>query len=170
MCWNWGVRKRLKLCSMMKTRKKSGLRRAQRMYQGSAVRQKVAMATGCRQRKASRQRLVKTAQRRTAPPERIIAAGPLARVAMPRKKPKRKEVKEVEEINEVKERTELVEIVSPCGCTVRGGTRFRSCAAKTMAIVSMAAKGMSVAAAWEKPIMPTVVGRRSRSQRAASAP
>src|SRR5882757_6189397 len=163
MCWNWGVRKRLKLCSMMKTRKKSGLRRAQRMYQGSAVRQKVAMATGCRQRKASRQRLVKTAQRRTAPPERIIAAGPLARVARPRKKPKRKEVKEVEE------RNEPLEAAAPIDCCVDDGARLRSCAAKTMAMVSIAAKGMSGAAAREKPIMPTVVGRSSRSQRAATA-
>ena len=29
-------------------------------------------------------------------------------------------------------------------------------------MVSMAAKGMSVAAAWEKPIMPTVVGSKSK--------
>src|ERR1700741_3589683 len=92
VCWNWGVRKRLKLCSMMKTRKKSGLRRAQRTYHGRAVRQKLAMATGLRQRKASGQRLVKAAQIRTAPPERMRAAGPLARVARPRKKPKKKEV------------------------------------------------------------------------------
>ena len=51
-----------------------------------------------------------------------------------------------------------------------GGIRFSRHAAKTMAMVSMAANGMSVAAAWEKPIMPTVVGRRRRSQRAVSAP
>src|SRR5580704_4965911 len=91
MCWNSGVRKRLKLCSIMKMRKKSGLRRAQRIYQGSAVAQKAAMARGWRQRKASRQRLVQVAQRRTAPPERMMAAGPLARTARPRKKPKRRE-------------------------------------------------------------------------------
>jgi len=42
--------------------------------------------------------------------------------------------------------------------------------AKTMAMASAAAKGMSVAAAWEKPIMPTVVGRRSKTQRAVHAP
>ena len=35
---------------------------------------------------------------------------------------------------------------------------------------AMALKGMSVDAAWEKPIMPMVVGRRKRSQRAVSAP
>jgi len=39
-----------------------------------------------------------------------------------------------------------------------------------MATVSMAAKGMSVAAAWEKPIMPTVVGSKSNTHRAVSAP
>jgi len=43
-------------------------------------------------------------------------------------------------------------------------------AAQIMAIESMPAKGISVAAACEKPIMPTVVGRRRRSQRAVSAP
>src|SRR5258708_29006717 len=71
----------------MKMRKKSGFRRAQRMYQGSAVRQKDAMAEGCKRRKASRQRLVKSAQKKTAPPERMMAAGPLASTARPRKKP-----------------------------------------------------------------------------------
>ena len=94
----------------------------------------------------------------------------MARVARARKKPKRKEVKEVEEVNEVKERREFVEVAPDCICGVADGRRCRTCAANTMAIVSMAAKGMSVAAAWEKPIMPTVVGRRSRSQRAVSAP
>src|ERR1700741_5001449 len=74
---------------MMKMRKKSGLRRAQRMYQGRAVRQKDATAAGCRRRKASRQRLVKSAQKKTAPPQRIVAAGPFARTARPRKKPKK---------------------------------------------------------------------------------
>src|SRR5260370_39435182 len=57
------------------------------MYQGSAVRQKDAMAEGCKRRKASRQRLVKSAQKKTAPPERMMAAGPLASTARPRKKP-----------------------------------------------------------------------------------
>jgi hypothetical protein len=37
-------------------------------------------------------------------------------------------------------------------------------------MVNIALKGMSVAAAWEKPIIPTVVGSRSSSQRAVSAP
>src|SRR5260370_226709 len=49
---------------------------------------------------------------------------------------------------------------------VRPGTT----AAQTMAIVSMPLKGMSVAAACEKAIMPTVVGNSSRSHRAVSAP
>src|SRR5258708_39949623 len=74
---------------MMKMRKKSGLRRAQTMYQGRAVRQKDARAAGWKRRKASRQRLVKSAQKKMAPPERIMAAGPFARTARPRKKPKR---------------------------------------------------------------------------------
>src|ERR1700756_4797518 len=109
VCWNWGGRKGLKLCAMMKTRKKSGVRRAQRTYQGRAVRQKLAMATVLRKRKASGQRLVKAAQIRTAPPERMRAAGPLARVARPRKKPRKNEVKEVEEVNEVEEVEETSE-------------------------------------------------------------
>jgi len=46
---------------------------------------------------------VNSAQKKTAPPQRIMAAGPFARTARPRKKPKRREVKEVEEVNEVKE-------------------------------------------------------------------
>src|SRR5713226_8622105 len=90
MCWNSGVRKRLKLCSMMKMRKKSGLRRAHRMYHGRAVREKDAIAAGCKTRKASRQRLVKSAQKKTAPPERMMAAGPLARTARPRKEPNKR--------------------------------------------------------------------------------
>ncbi len=62
---------------------------------------------------------------------------------------------EGEEVNEVKERREFVEGAPDCNCGITDGTRFRSFVAKTMAMVSMAAKGMSVAAAWEKPIMPT---------------
>src|SRR5260370_12404460 len=73
---------------MMKTRKKSALRRAHRRYQGRAVTQKEAIAAGCSRRKASLQRLVKTAQKRTAPPDKMIAAGPFASTASPRKKPK----------------------------------------------------------------------------------
>ena len=100
----------------------------------------------------------------------------MARVARARKKPKKNEVKEIEEVNEVKEvkevkeRRDVVEVVADSDCGVTDGTRFRSIVAKTMAMVSMAAKGMSVAAAWEKPTIPAVVGRRSRSQRAASEP
>src|ERR1041384_5404531 len=73
---------------MMKMRKKSGLRRAQRMYQGRAVKQKDAIAAGCSRRNASRQRLVKVAQKKPAPPVKMKAAGPLASTASPRKKPK----------------------------------------------------------------------------------
>src|SRR5579885_3311310 len=72
----------------MKTRKKSGLRRAQRMYQGSAVAQNAAPATGCNSRNASRQRSVSSAQEKTAPPHRIMPGGPFASTANPRKKPK----------------------------------------------------------------------------------
>src|SRR5258708_36774134 len=75
---------------MMKMRKKSGLRRAQTMYQGRAVRQKDARAAGWKRRKASRQRLGKSAQKKMAPPERMMAAGPLARTARARKKPERR--------------------------------------------------------------------------------
>src|ERR1700756_5980 len=87
MCWNSGVRKRLKLCSMMKMRKNSGLRRAQRMYQGRAVAQNAMIAAGGRKGEVSRQRLVKRAQKKIAPPQRIIAAGPFAKTASPRKIP-----------------------------------------------------------------------------------
>jgi len=46
--------------------------------------------------------LVNRAQKKMAPPERIRAAGPLARTARPRKRPKRKEVKEVKEVKKKK--------------------------------------------------------------------
>src|SRR5258708_34620791 len=116
----------------MKMRKKSGFRRAQRMYQGSAVRQKDAMAEGCKRRKASRQRLVKTAQKKTAPPERMVAAGPLASTARPRKKPDR--------------------ISASQGIRGRIGVfslrvRPRTTAAQTMAIVSIALKEIARAGA-----------------------
>src|SRR5882724_6386689 len=140
---------------MMKMRKKSGLRRAQTMYQGRAVKQKDARAAGWKRRKASRQRLVKRAQKKMAPPERMMAAGPLARTARLRKKPKRRRASQG-----VRGRIGVFSL----------RVRPRTTAAQTMAMVSMALKGMSVAAAWEKPIMPTVVGSRSSSQRAVSAP
>src|SRR5712692_4165069 len=163
---------------MRKMRRKSGLRRAQRMYQGRAVMQKAAIAAGWRRRRASRQRLVKSAQRKTAPPQRIMAAGPLARTARARKRPKRREVKEVEEVKEIKDDGEVAGASVGLAAVASLGERepphskgsLSRTAAQTMAMVSMALKGMSVAAAWEKPIMPTVVGRRSRSQRAVSWP
>src|SRR6266852_4994346 len=71
----------------MNTRRKPGLRRAQRTYQGRAVAQNAAMAIGWARRKASRHRLVKSAHRPEAPPAKTIAAGPLASVAAPRKIP-----------------------------------------------------------------------------------
>src|SRR5437762_9136779 len=73
---------------MMKMWKKSGLRRAQRMYQGRAVRKKEAIVAGWSRRKASRQRFVKIAQKETAPADKMMAAGPFARTARPRKRPK----------------------------------------------------------------------------------
>src|SRR5215831_4209500 len=119
----------------MKMRKKSGLLWAHRMYQGSAVRQKAATAPGRRRRKASRQRSVKRAQKKTAPPQRIIPAGPLARTPRPRKTPKRTEVRDVDEVKDEERPTGL------------GATIPMIIAAKTIAMVSMAEKGISVAAA-----------------------
>src|SRR5467141_1839878 len=117
---------------MMKMRKKSGLRRAQRMYQGRAVRQKEAMATGCKRRKASCQRLVKSAHKKMAPPDRMMAAGPLARTARPRKNPKRMRASQG-----VRGRIGVFSL----------RVRPRTTAAQTIAIVSIALKGMSVEAA-----------------------
>src|SRR5215469_10913333 len=140
---------------MIKTRRKLGLRCAQKMYHGGAVAQKATIAIGCRQRNASRHRLVRMPQSKTEPPERTIAAGPLAKAARPRKKPKR----------------------SRASQGVRGKIgvfpSFMSPSTKAahiIATVSMAANGISVAAACEKPIIPTVVGKRSNNQRADSAP
>src|SRR4029077_7389654 len=106
------------------------------------------------------------------PPQRMIPAGPLAGTARPRKKPKREAAKEGEEVNDVSDEA------GGCGDDCfgaemgerSGGTRQRRILAATMAMLNMALKGMSVAAAGEKLIMPTVVGRRSRSQRAVSGP
>jgi len=50
------------------------------------------------------------------------------------------------------------------------GRRSKTTAAETRDIVSMAAKGMSVAAAREKPIMATLDGKRSSTQSAHSFP
>src|SRR6266436_1735263 len=135
---------------MKKTRKKSGFRRAQRMYHGRAVRQRAA-----------------------------IAAGPFARTARPRKKPKRREVRKVEEVKDEEFGAVAgvpADLVAAASLDESGGKpphskgRRSRTATQTIAIVNMALKGMSVAAAWEKPIMPTVVGSRSSSQRAVSAP
>src|SRR5260370_18774578 len=78
MCWNSGVRKRLKLCSMMKMRKKSGLRRAQRMYQGRAVKQKDARAAGCGRGDAAGPRFRESAPKKKGAPERDEGPGPFA--------------------------------------------------------------------------------------------
>src|SRR5258708_16818966 len=134
---------------MMKMRKKSGLRRAQTMYQGRAVRQKDARAAGWKRRKASRQRLVKSAQKKTAPPERMMAAGPLARTARPRKKPNKKSASQG-----VRGRIGVFSLRITPTTTV----------AQTMAMVSMALKGISVAAARAKTIIPTGGGSRRDRQ------
>ncbi len=75
--------------------------------------------------------------------------------------------KEVEEVKEVKDGNKRCWLA--CAPDI-WGIMPRRRAANTMAMVSMAANGMSVAAAWEKPIMPTVVGSKTSSQRAVSAP
>src|ERR1700732_1901407 len=107
---------------MIKMRRKSGLRRAQRMYHGKAVRQKPAMVLGLKRRSASRQRFVNSAQKNTAPPQRIIAAGPLANTASPRKKPKRIAAIQGEKLKELKEVGETA---------ASGSTSRRRMAAKT---------------------------------------
>src|SRR3981081_3928358 len=102
------------------------------MYQGRAVRQKVMMARGWRQRKASRQRPLKIAQKNIAPPERMIAAGPLASTASPRKMPNRASASQ-----------DFFGLI--CEFLLRVSPMIT--AAQTMAMVSIALKGISVAAA-----------------------
>ena len=94
----------------------------------------------------------------------------MARTARPRKKPNRKEIKDVEEVKEVEDEEELKGLVALKNEKLDVGRRPRTKAAATMAMVSMALKGMSVAAACEKAIMPTVVGNRRSTQRTVSAP
>jgi len=55
-------------------------------------------------------------------------------------------------------------------CGIASEIRRRRTAAATMAHVSIPLKGISVAAACEKPIIPTVVGSSRSNQRAVSAP
>src|ERR1700760_1623419 len=132
---------------MMKTRKKVGLRRAHRRYHGRAVRRHAAIATGCSSHNESRQRFVNAVQITIAPPVRIIAAGPLASTAAPRNKQ------------------------NSAAQKMRGKEELASCnviAAETMARHSIALKGMSVAAEWEKPTMATEEGAINRKLRARS--
>src|SRR5262249_35687183 len=128
---------------------KSGLRRAHNMYHGGAVRKKAASAAGGKNRKVSRQRFVKMPQKKTAPPSKMIAAGPFARTARPTKKPNKPAMSKIER---------------------RLGTRPSKTTAATSARVSVEEKSMSVEAACEKPIIPTLVGSSRSSHRAASAP
>src|ERR1700693_4966280 len=53
-CSKTGVTYRSKLCRQIKTRRKSGLRNAQRTYQGSAVAQNTTTMRGCRKRNGER--------------------------------------------------------------------------------------------------------------------
>src|SRR3984957_18458705 len=129
---------------MIKMRKKSGLRRAQITYQGNAVAQNARIATGCNRRNASRQRFVNIAQKKIAPPHRIIAAGPLASTAKPKKSPK-----EIKPSHGVRGKMGVLSF----------WISRRQTAAQTMATVIIAANGISVAAAWENPIIPTVDGK-----------
>src|ERR1700687_494426 len=157
-CWKTGVRKRAKLCSTMKMRKKSGLRRAHSTYQGSAVAQKAAMLMGWVRRNASRQRFVPSAHKKVAPPARIIAAGPFASDATPRKNPN------------ATRGARLTREMGDCELDDRGLVTPRMTAAQTIARVSMAANGMSGAAAWEKPIIATVSGSITNRNRGVFGP
>ena len=56
------------------------------------------------------------------------------------------------------------------GADPAGSAMPTTIAAATIAMVSIPVNGMSVAAAWEKPIMPTVVGNISKARPAVSAP
>src|SRR5277367_2907326 len=98
------------------------------MYQGSAVAQKAAMATGRKQRRALGHRRVSNAQKKIVAHAKTIAAGPLARTASPRKKPKPRSASH-----------------GVCGRMGVSALRVRSrmMAAHTMAIENVAAKGMS---------------------------
>src|SRR5258708_3350291 len=99
---------------------------------------------------------------KTGPRQKIIETGGLGRAARAREKNKRREIKEVEEVNEVKEvrggeagvvARLPVESVAAASLGESGGKpphskgSRRRTAAQTMAIVNMALKGMSVAAA-----------------------
>src|ERR1700730_2092016 len=72
----------------MKMRRNSGLRTAHSTYQGNATARKEATPSGCSRRRLARQARDVKAQRAIAPAARITAAGPLAKVAAPRKAPK----------------------------------------------------------------------------------
>src|SRR5947199_5435648 len=114
---------------MMKTRKNSGLRRAHTMYQGRAAAEKAAMPRGCRSRSASCRRLVTHAQNNTAPAQRTMAAGPLARTASAREKPNR-----INASHGVRGRMGVFSLrVSP-----------RTTAVETIVMVGMTMKGIAV--------------------------
>ena len=96
----------------------------------------------------SRQRLVANAQKKTAPPHKIIAAGPLASIAVPRKNPKRAEASKVVRLAKVIEGNERGSTWSSgLESGLAKGTRPSRTAAATIAHVSVPLKGISVAAA-----------------------
>ena len=109
----------------------------------------------------SRQRFVKSAQSKTCASAEDEAAGPLASVGEAQEKAEEEGRQEMEG---VKCREECSGSCRGCEALDREGLRRRP-----SLMSAWRANGMSVAAAWEKPIMPTVVGRSSRSQRAVSA-
>src|SRR5690349_24229183 len=85
----------------------------------------------------------------------MIPAGPFASTASPRKKPNRKSA------------THGVDKLVAGGFVplASAGLRRKTTAAQTIAMVNIPLNGMSVAAACENPIMPTVVGSSSNIQR-----
>src|SRR5208282_3056353 len=135
---------------------KSGLRRAQRTYQGRATTQNEAIATGWSIRNAARQCFVARAQIPIAPPDRIIAAGPFARTASPRNAPNPK-----------------IAVKSPRYPASAGSVGPRTTpacrnivAAQAIASVTEAEKSISGVAARENPMAATLVEKNSGARSA----
>src|SRR5712664_2694566 len=80
-CSKTGVRQRSKLWCQRKSRRKSGLRSAQRTYHGTAVTQNEAITKGCRNRNGTSHWRDRAAHNNVAPPARITPAGPFASTA-----------------------------------------------------------------------------------------
>src|SRR6185437_6113533 len=135
----------------MKVRMKFGLRIAHRTYQGSATMQNMAIASGCAVRKATRHCFVASAQRPMAPAARIIAAGPFASTASPRKAP-----------NKAIDRR-LALRARPClsPAPYSAPEDRRACAPFAIAKVSEALNSMSGVAARENPMAAMLVEKMS---------